>query len=63
MPDHLPRCIHQIHPPEEELTCPCCGRNKVVFAQDVTEELDVVPAKFFVNRYVRFKYACRQCQG
>jgi transposase len=29
----------------------------------VTEELDVVPVKFFVNRYVRFKYACRKCAG
>jgi transposase len=62
LPDHLPRCRHEIHPPEEELTCPCCGECKVVFGEDVTEELDVVPAKFFVNQYVRFKYACRKCQ-
>ena len=62
LPDHLPRCIHELHPPQEELTCPCCGERKVVFGQDVTEELDLVPAKFFVNRYVRFKYACRKCQ-
>ena len=46
-----------------ELACPCCGERKVVFAQDVTEELDTVPAKFFVNRYVRFKYACRKREG
>ena len=63
LPDHLPRCTHEIHPPEEELTCPCCGERKSIFAQDVTEELDVVPAKFFVNRYVRYKYACRKCEG
>ena len=63
LPDHLPRCTHEIHPPEEEQTCPCCGERKVVFGQDVTEELDVVPAKFFVNRYVRFKYACQKCAG
>jgi transposase len=62
LPDHLPRCRHEIHPPEEELTCPGCGERKVVFGEDVTEELDVVPAKFFVNQYVRFKYACRKCQ-
>jgi transposase len=61
LPDHLPRCRHEIHPPEEELTCPGCGERKVVFGQDATEELDVVPAKFFVNQYVRFKYACRKC--
>ena len=63
LPDHLPRCTHEIHPPAEELTCPCCGQSKTVFGQEVTEELDVVPAKFFVNRYVRFKYACRACEG
>jgi transposase len=62
LPDHLPRCRHEIHPPEEERTCPGCGERKVVFGEDVTEELDVVPAKFFVNQYVRFKYACRRCQ-
>jgi transposase len=63
LPAHLPRHTHEIHPPEEELTCPCCGEAKSVFASEVTEELDVVPAKFFVNQYVRFKYACRRCEG
>ena len=61
LPKHLPRCVHEIHPPEEELTCPCCGERKVIFGEDVTEELDLIPASFFVNRYVRYKYACRQC--
>jgi transposase len=63
LPSHLPRCIHDIHPPQEELTCPCCGGGKTVFGQDVTEELEMIPAKFFVNRYVRHKYACSHCQG
>lgn len=63
LPAHLPRHTHEIHPPDEELTCPCCREKKTVFGQDVTEELDVVPAKYFVNRYVRFKYACRKCEG
>ena len=63
LPEHLPRCLHEIHPPSEELTCPCCGESKSVFGQDVTEELEVVPAKFFVNKYVRLKYSCRKCEG
>jgi transposase len=63
LPDSLPRETHEIHPPEDERTCPDCGAPKVIFSQDVTEELEVVPARFFVNRYVRYKYACRQCQG
>jgi transposase len=63
LPENLPRETHELHPPENERTCSACGAAKVVFGQDVTEELEVVPAKFFVNRYVRYKYACRHCQG
>jgi len=63
LPTHLMRCVHEIHPAQEELTCPSCGQSKTVFGQDVTEELEIIPAKFFVNRYVRYKYACPHCQG
>ena len=63
LPAHLVRCVHDIHPPEEEQTCPSCGTAKTVFGADVTEELEMIPPKFFVNRYVRHKYACPQCQG
>ena len=63
LPAHLMRCVHDIHPPQEEQTCPSCGHDKTVFGADVTEELEMIPAKFFVNRYVRHKYACPHCQG
>jgi transposase len=63
LPPHLMRCLHDIHPPEEELTCPSCHQPKKVFGQDATEELEMIPAKFFVNRYIRHKYACPCCQG
>jgi len=63
LPDHLMRCLHEIHPAEDELTCPCCQNRKIIFSQDETEELERVPAKFFVNRYVRYKYACPTCEG
>ncbi len=63
LPTHLMRCVHDIHPPQEELTCPSCGTPKTVFGADVTEELEMIPAKFFVNRYVRHKYACPHCEG
>jgi transposase len=63
LPADLMRCIHDIHPPDEELTCPCCGTSKTIFSQDVTEELEMIPAKYFVNRYVRHKYACPRCEG
>ena len=63
LPAHLMRCVHDIHPPAEERICPSCGNAKTIFAADVTEELEMIPAKFFVNRYVRHKYACRCCSG
>ena len=63
LPDHLLRCVHDIHPEAEQLTCPACGHGKTIFGTDVTEELEMIPAKFFVNRYVRHKYACPHCQG
>lgn len=34
----------------------------VKIGEDVTEQLDVVPAKFFVHRHIRPKYACRPCE-
>lgn len=57
LPAHLVRCIHDIHPPAEEQTCPWCGTAKTVFGADVTKELEMIPAKYLVNRYVRHKCA------
>jgi len=64
LPAHLPRHTHEIHPPDAERTCSCCTTAKKVIGQEVTEELEVIPAKFFVNRYVRYTYACPNgCDG
>jgi transposase len=63
LPAHLMRCVHEIYPTQEEQTCPSCGHDKRIFGADVTEELELIPAKYFVNRYVRHKYACPCCQG
>lgn len=63
LPAHLMRCVHEIHPSEQDQACPSCQHAKTIFGADVTEELEMIPAKFFVNRYVRHKYACPHCQG
>jgi transposase len=34
----------------------------VKIGEDITEQLDVEPAKFFVHRHIRSKYACRPCE-
>ena len=62
LPKDLPRerVVHEV--PEEERACACCGETMEPFAEDVTEELEYVPAKLFVKEHVRPKYACKACQ-
>ncbi len=60
LPDHLPREIH-VHEPA---SCQCgqCGADMVKIGEDVSEQLDVIPSKFFVHRHIYPKYACRGCE-
>jgi transposase len=60
LPPHLPRIEHRHEP--ESCTCGHCGRELVKIGEDVTEQLDVEPAKFFVHRHIRPQYACRSCE-
>jgi len=46
---------------EAERICPCCGAVCPKFGEDVTEQLDYVPASVFVWQHVRSKYACPKC--
>src|SRR5574337_643059 len=39
-----------------------CGQPLLRIGEDVSEQLDCVPAQFFVHRHIRGKYACRGCQ-
>jgi len=60
LPDHLPRIEHRHEP--ESCQCRQCGKDLVKIGEDVTEQLDVEPAKFFVHRHIRPQYACRRCE-
>lgn len=62
LPSDLPRqkVIHDL--PEEQKPCPCCGAMRHVIGQEVSEQLDYVPAKLAVIEHVRLKYACRACE-
>ncbi len=42
--------------------CPCCGQMPGRIGEEVTEEIDLIPAKVIRRRIVRPKYACR-CGG
>jgi transposase len=59
LPDHLPRET-QTHQPEHT-TCPECGGTLRQFAEDVSELLEFVPARFKVIRVVRPKMSCAGC--
>jgi transposase len=60
LPDHLPRIEHHHEP--ESCTCGKCGSELVKIGEDISEQLDVEPAKFFVHRHIRPQYACRPCE-
>ena len=62
LPEHLERVEH-LHEPEDT-KCPNadCGRPMQRIGEDVSEKLDIVPAKFFVHRHIYGKWACRCCQ-
>lgn len=60
LPPELPRIEHRHEP--ESCTCGQCGRDLVKIGEDISEQLDVEPAQFFVHRHIRPQYACRACE-
>jgi transposase len=47
--------------PEAEKHCPC-GCARTLIGEDVSEQLDIIPAKIQVLVHVRKKYACKHCE-
>jgi transposase len=62
LPEHLPRERIEYELPAEELPCPDCGHLRVKIGEEVSEQLEYVPASMRVFQHVRFRYACRACQ-
>jgi transposase len=61
LPAHLPR--EEIVVEIDDKNCPCCKGLRHVIGEDVSERLDVTPARFKVLVTRRPKYACRSCEG
>ena len=59
LPSFLPRIEH--HHELADTICEC-GQPLERIGEDVSEQLDCVPAQFFVQRHIRGKYACKCCQ-
>jgi transposase len=60
IPDHLPRIEHRHEP--ESCACGQCGKDLVKIGENISEQLDIEPARFFVHRHIRPQYACRACE-
>jgi len=62
LPAELPR-IDIIHDLPESLRQCSEGHTLVVIGEDISEQLDIIPAKVQVLRHIRKKYACPCCQA
>jgi transposase len=59
LPAHLPRV--EVHHEPEQTVCRCgCVMKRI--GEDVSEKLDYTPGVVHVERHVRGKWACAQCQ-
>ena len=56
LPAHLPVEEIEIHPQGDLSDMVCIGK-------EVTEELECEPARFFIRRYIRYKYATKNGEG
>jgi transposase len=63
IPANLPREKVLIDLAEEEKPCPDCGTMREKIGEDVTEQLEFIPAKLFVRQFIRPKYACGSCEA
>lgn len=60
LPPELPRIEHRHEP--QSCECGQCGKTLVKIGEDISEQLDVEPARFFVHRHIRPQYTCRACE-
>ena len=62
LPEDLPRVevLHDIS--EEEKECGC-GATKSRIGEETSEKLQIEPAKLWVEKHIRPKYACKSCEG
>jgi len=62
LPEDLPRKRVEHEPSDEERQCRGCGTLMPRIGEEVKEQLEYVPASFYVLQTVRGKYACRRCE-
>ena len=61
LPDWLPRV--EVRHALASCTCKDCGAELTPMGEEVSEQLDIIPAKFFVRRHIRPIFCCRPCEA
>ena len=62
LPAHLPRIERILTCTAEQCRCGACGAETKVIGYDISEELDMKPAEYFVQVTKREKRACPRCE-
>lgn len=63
IPEIFPRkeIIHDLN--QEEKFCACCSLELKKIGEEISEKLDIIPAQIIVEKHIRYKYACKACEG
>ena len=62
LPKSLPR-IEVIHRLKEKDRLCQCGCIKSRIGEEISEQLEYIPARVQVIKNIRYKYACKNCEG
>lgn len=62
LPAHLKRVRIEHDLPQADKHCACCQGALHRMGEEISEQLQIVPAQVSVLQHVRFKYACRHCE-
>jgi transposase len=62
LPEALPR-VEVVHDIDEADKICACGCRLTRIGEEVSEQLDIIPAKMQVIRHIRPKYVCKKCEG
>jgi transposase len=63
LPEHLPRHRTEYHPAPAQRVCRECSAELKKIGEEISEQLEYVPASLFVHEHARIRYACPHCQG
>lgn len=58
---NLPVKVEIVDLPKQQQQCDCCGSCMTDIGQDISRQIEYVPAQLYIKEIHRKKYACRAC--